>query len=217
MRRVFTLLIFLLYALLPTTQVCAQDLITRKAEITNITEGEAIRGIVPVSGNSLVERFVSWELSFSYAEDTTGTWFLIAESDVPVDDGLLAEWDTTTITDGNYNLRLTISLEEGRRTHFTIQNLQVRNYTPIETNTPIPTATSTPFTNTPQPSKTPTRTLAPTETPFPNSPTPLPTNPIEISTAEISYSLVRGVAGVVTAFLVLFLYSAIRKAVRKSG
>jgi hypothetical protein len=217
MRRVLTQLILLLYALLPVTQVCAQNLNTRKAEITSLAEGEAIRGIVTVSGNTLVERFVSWELNFSYAEDTTGTWFLIAESDETVDDGLLAEWDTTTITDGNYNLRLTISLEEDRRTHFTVQNLRVRNYTPIETNTPIPTTTSTPFTVTPQPSPTPTQTLAPTETPYPNTPTPLPTNPIEISTAEISHSLVRGVAGVLAAFLVLFLYSTMRKAFRKSG
>jgi hypothetical protein len=217
MRRFLTLPLFLLYALFPASLVYAQDLITRKAVITSLADGEAIRGIVPIVGNTLVERFISWELNFSYTEDTTGTWFLVAESDDPVDDNLLAEWDTTTITDGNYSLRLTINLEDDRRTHFTVQNLRVRNYTPIETITPFPTATLTPFTETPQASKTPTRTIALTETPFPNTPTPLPTNPIEISTGEISQSLVRGVAGVLAAFLVIFLYSTLRRAVRKSG
>jgi hypothetical protein len=215
--RLFGLLISAIFFILfLATPASAQDLSTRKAEIASQAAGEAVRGIVPIKGNTLVEGFISWEVTFGYAEDTTGTWFLIDESDEPVEDGLLTNWDTTTITDGIYNLRLTTYLEEGRRTHFTVYDIRVRNYTAIETTTPTPTLTSTPFTETPKPSQTPTITLLPTETPIPDTPTPLPTNPVEISTTDVSFSLMSGVAGVLAAFLIIGMYATIRKWLRKS-
>jgi hypothetical protein len=205
-------LIFLLaIILIPIGGVGAQEIIV-EAEITSPTAGDAIRGIVPVRGTNEVDGFQSWELTFSYTRDTTGTWFFISEGDETITDGTLSEWDTTTLTDGSYNLRLTVFLEGGRRTHFITPDLRVRNYTPIETSTPIPTLTSTPFTVTPKPSLTPTITQSPTET---LTLTPLPTNPIEITNGNVSNSLMRGAAGALAAFLIIGLYTTLRKVFRK--
>ena len=163
-----------------------------------------------------VDGFVSWELNFSYAIDTTGSWYLIAEGDQPVSKGLLAEWDTSTITDGNYQVRLTVFLEGDRRSHFVVPDIRVRNYTAIETLTATPTLTSTPYTLTPQPSQTATLSQTATVTTVPDTPTPLPTNPIEISPFEINTSVARGVLGTLAAFLLMGLYLSLKRVFQRS-
>lgn len=216
MRRLFMLVSLLFLAGIPAWFVHAQGVNERNAEIISQVDGEAVRGIVPIWGNSLVEGFVSWEINYAYADDSTGTWFLVAESDQPVEDDLLGEWDTTRIIDGIYNLRLTIFLEEGRRNHYLVRDLRVRNYTSIETDTPIPTLTETPHTLTVQPNQTATASLQPTGTPLPETPTLLPTNPMEISDSELSYSVVRGMAGTLAIFLLIGLYSTLKRTLIKS-
>lgn len=213
-KRVF-LLITVLLLLIPSSSAIGQVISTRKGEIRSQVDGQAIFGIVPVEGNTLVEGFFSWELNYGFVEDTTGTWFLIAESVEPINDGLLAEWDTTQITDGDYNLRLTLFLEEGRRSHTTVRGLRVRNYSPIETDTPEPTLTSTPYTVTPLPSNTPSPTQIPTATAIPPTITPLPTNSLELPSTALSNSMMRGAAGVLALFIVIGLYTSIKRTLRK--
>jgi len=195
MHRLFLFVTLVFLGLIPTFWVHAQDQNPNQAEITSPTAGDALRGVAVIRGNTDLDDFTSWELTFGYANDTTGTWFFLAEGDEPFQDETLTQWDTTTITDGTYNLRLTIYLSEGRRDHFIVRDLRVRNYTPIETITPTPTLTHTPNTVTPLPSLTPTLTRVPTETAIPATPTPLPTNPVEISNRDLNNSLLRG-AGV---------------------
>ena len=121
----------------------------------------------------------SWEITFSYIEGSTETWFLIDESDLSVTDEMLSEWDTTTISDGNYNLRITIFLERERKTHFIVDNLRVRNYTQVETDTPNPTITISPILETPEYLDDGDNFIAPTQR---LTLTPLPINPIESKT-----------------------------------
>lgn len=216
MRRVSLFILFILITIQIGPLVSAQEQDTSTVEITSLRAGEAIRGIVRIVGNTAVDGFVSWELTFSYTNDTTGTWFIIAEGDELIEDGTLTEWDTTTITDGNYKLRLTVFLEAGRRSHFVLPDIRVRNYTPIETDTSTPTLTPTPFSVTPQPSSSPTITQMPTNTPIPNTPTPLPTNPLVFSASKVSGSLVRGATGAMAFFVIIGLYGTIKKWFRRS-
>jgi len=170
--------------------------------------GQALQGIVPIMGNTAIEGFLSAELSFAYFDDRTGTWFLIAEYSVPVADGILAQWDTTTISDGNYTLRLEVALQNGEQQTVTVAGVRVRNYTPIETNTPTspaPTATSVPG-NTPTPTLTPTVTL----TLPPLTITPLPSNPVQISNQDVLASLGQGALATLGLFAVLGCYGLIR-------
>ena len=215
MRRFVFMILAFMGMSLPASWVTAQSENPTDVKITAPDPGTPLQGIVTIEGNTLVEGFVSWEMSFGYANDSTGTWFLIAEGDEQVTSGELTQWDTTTITDGDYNLRLTVYLQGGRREHDVINNLRVRNYSPIETMTPTPTLTSTPYTETPRPSLTPTKTIQPTETPIPNTPTPLPANPATITQSDINNSLIRGAAGALAAFILIGLYLSIKRMIRR--
>jgi len=202
----------IIFFLLPELSVESQELNPLKADISSPSEGDVVRGIVPILGNSDLEGKRSWEITFSYIEDSTETWFLIDESDLTVTDEILSEWDTTTISDGNYNLRITIFLERERKTHFTVNNLRVRNYSQVETNTPNPTITITPILETPEYLEDKNNFLTPTQR---LTLTPLPKNPIEISNEDLSSNLIRGVAGAFAGFMIIGLYISIRKILDK--
>ena len=163
-------------------------------------QGEVLQGMVTIEGTSDIAGFVSYEVAFAYTGDTTGTWFLIAGSSQPVDSNTLANWDTTTITDGNYSIRLRVTLADGKNVEVILPDLRVRNYTPVETPTPAPTAQ--------QPTQTPTVTQ--TRTPFP-SPTFLPRNPAVLTLVDVSTSLGYGGLGTLFLLIVLGLFFRIRR------
>jgi len=215
MRRLFFVFLTLVLTFIPTLRAIAQSGDSPGAGISAPSLGSPLKGLVTIEGTTAIDGFLSWEITFSYAGDTTGSWFLIAEGDQTITQGELAQWDTNTITDGNYNMRLTIFLEGGRREHFLVTDLRVRNYSPIETVTPTPTLTSTPYTETPRPSMTATVTQLPSETPIPDTPTPLPTNPVIITQNDITNSLTRGAAGAAAAFVLVGLYWSIKRILRR--
>jgi hypothetical protein len=162
--------------------------------------GDALQGKIVIAGTSDAIGFLSSELAFAYPTDPTGTWFLIAQSRVAVQDGSLAEWDTTAITDGNYTLRLRVFLDDGTSFDVLVPDLRVRNYTPVETPTPGPTtATLTPT----LPAVTPTRRI-PTST-------PLPPNPAALTPPRILSSLGYGALAAVVFLLFLYLYNRLRR------
>ena len=212
MRWFYFCFVSIIFFLLPELSVESQELNPRKAEISSPSEGDVVRGIVPILGNSDVEGMRSWEITFSYIEDSTETWFLIDESDLSVTDEMLSEWDTTTISDGNYNLRITIFLERERKTNFIVNNLRVRNYTQVETDTPNPTITISPILETPEYLDDGDSFIVPTQR---LTLTPLPINPIEISKQDLSSNLIRGVAGTFAVFMIIGLYISIRKMLDK--
>jgi len=171
------LLLITFLAAVAAGPVAAQGLVA----IISPQKGEVLQGMVTIRGSSNVSGFLFSEMDFAYNGDTTGTWFLISKNSQPVDSDTLATWDTTTISDGNYNLRMRIYLNDGSHLDAIISDLRVRNYTPVETSTPAPTAI--------KPTLAPTNTLTPT--PFP-SPTLMPDNPVVLTPADISTSLVYG-------------------------
>jgi hypothetical protein len=172
--------------------------------ITAPLPGQALQGDIMISGNTALEGFAASEISFGYTGDSTGTWFLIQYSTLPVADGLLTHWDTTTITDGNYTLRLMLYISDGSQITLIVPGLRVRNYTPVETDTPTPlppSPTSGPGTPLP-PSPTPSVTPIPSATPLPATPTPLPTNPAIISQVDVLTTIGEG-AGIGIGILAL--------------
>ena len=156
--------------------------------------GSALQGIVTVAGFSAIPGFQSAELSFAYLEDPTNTWFLITTSEQWVDEGVLGTWDTTTISDGEYTLRLRINLQDNTFLEAFLSGLRVRNYTPIETSTPAPTLVAA----------SPTASPTMTSTPHP-TPTSLPQNPAAISHSEVAGSMLFGASTVVLVVLVFRL------------
>ena len=172
--------------------------------------GEALQGVVTITGSADLPDLVSMEVSFAYHDDPSHTWFLIAESQQPVTSGTLATWDTTTITDGDYDLRLLVHLKDGTAQQVVISGLRVRNYTPVETSTPQPaaaaTAAATAVTDTP---------LPPTATPIPPTPTPFSPNPAQLSQVDYLSGLALGGIVVLVLFVGMGVYVTMRKRVRK--
>ncbi len=164
--------------------------------------GSAVQGSVTISGMTDLADFQSAEVSFSYSDAQPESWFLIQQLPAPQKEGPLAVWDTTTIADGNYRLRLQVFQSNGKMVESFISGLRVRNYTPVETNTPTSlsaqTATHAPQTPSPIP-----LTATPRSTP-----TPLPPNPAQLQPTNLVLSLALGVGITALIFILLALYQS---------
>lgn len=170
--------------------------------------GEAVQGLVQIIGNTDIEGFASSELAFSFSSDQTQTWFLIKDSSQPVRNDVLGEWDTSTLTDNTYTLRLTVFRKEGEPILVIVEEIRVRNYSPIETATP----TITPVNGSDEPEESTPTPLLPTSAPPPKATlTPLAKNPAELSPAQIKSSTIRGGILAVLFLIFLGLYSAARR------
>lgn len=185
-------------AAIPATS--AEKQISAEVAVQSPRPGEAVQGVVPVIGNTDIDGFQSYELAFAFAEDATETWFPIHSSTQPVANDLLGEWNTTTLTDGTYSIRMRVEISEGEAITILVEGLRVRNYSPIETDTPAPTAT-------PDPGEPATPTL----TPIPPTPTAFPSNPVELPASRISASLLGGVLGAAALMGLLALYRIMRR------
>lgn len=160
--------------------------------------GEALQGLVNITGMTDVAGFRKMEAAFSYGAGGDGTWFLIGQSDQPVRDGTLATWDTSTIADGIYQLRIRVETEDDEVVEVLVKDLRVRNYTPVETNTPPPEELTA------QPEIVlPVSTVIPT-------PTSLPPNPASVTMPRLAFSIVQGVVFVFVIFMIIGIYGASR-------
>lgn len=168
--------------------------------------GALLRGVVDIKGTAQSE----WDLSFSYRDNPTDTWFLLAQSKEPVSSGMLASWDSTSVSDGIFVLRLRLLTLNGFQ-NFAV-TVRVGNQLPDETETSTPTpvtflaltetTTPTQF-NLPEVETTPTLLVLPNRLPA------LPANPAVLNPQDIFFNLGKGVLGVLVVFgfagFVLFL------------
>ena len=104
------------------------------ADVTRPQPGEAIFGLITIEGSAAHPSFVYYDISFAYQPNPSDTWFPIMQPiQTPITDGRLGIWDTTGITDGNYQLRLIVWLENGKSLEAVVNDLRIRNTTPTET------------------------------------------------------------------------------------
>ncbi len=173
--------------------------------------GQALQGSLSILGAIAAPGFVRFELQFGYHNDPTGAWFLIAEGETLPENEILAEWDTGSLTDGIYDLRLVVYREDGQQV-YRVPAVRVRNYTAVETSTPTPvtpTATTRPG-DTPVPTITPTATATPPPSATPSL-TPLPPNPGEIGRNDLLRSLGNGALLATGAFALIGVYALLRR------
>ena len=91
--------------------VAAQD--SASLAITSPAPEEVLRGEVTITGSTDIPNFIFAQLDFAYAANPTNTWFNIQTFSQPIADSTLAVWNTTSISDGDYVLRLRVTLEDG--------------------------------------------------------------------------------------------------------
>lgn len=183
-------------------------------QIISPKEGQALQGSIPVVVDTTTANFQGVELTFGYMDDPTETWFWIYQGIQPVTGTMLVLWDTSTLTDGDYKLRLQVNYSDGSQRSVIVENLRVRNYTPIETNTPAPpTSTSLAPTNTataPVPAAVQTAAPIPTQAPASDR-----ANPLSISRESVLSSAGLGTLTVFGLFALGLLYHAARTLRRK--
>ena len=175
--------------------------------ITSPGAGSVLRGQVQINGRMNVTDFSSAELAFSYSgSNSTEAWFIIQTFSQPQPDSSLTAWDTTSLSDGDYALRLRVFHSDNSFEDVIVSNLQVRNDLPEPTETPLPDIAAL------QPTSQPSTTENP---PTPGliypSPTPLPQNPAEVTTSSIYNTFGRGALSALALFAVFSLILRLRK------
>jgi hypothetical protein len=160
--------------------------------ILSPADGQYVSGIVQIVGTTQVPNFASSELDFAFPADPTQTWFVLQTASLPVTKDTVASWDTTLITDGDYVLRLRVTLLDGS-VRDAIVTVRVRNYTPLPTPSPAVTPTQPPVLLIPTAMIiVATETLTLTPPPPIHTPTALPPNPVVITSTAIFSGFWRG-------------------------
>lgn len=178
--------------------------------LTSPQSGDILRGQVEIFGQMDVPNFSSAELSFSFsASDSADAWFTIQTFPQPKTDSLLAVWDTTSVTDGDYTLHLRVYFQDGTSQDAAITDLKIRNDVVLPTETPMEAfQVSTPLIDQPQavtPLPLPTQTLAFTQ------PTPLPQNPASLDKDSVYSTFGRGALIALVAFVLISIFLRLRK------
>lgn len=176
--------------------------------ITSPAPDEILRGQVTITGKVDGPSFASAQLDFAYASNPTDTWFTIQAFSQPVGESSLANWDTTSITDGDYVLRLRVNLEDGTFQDVTVPVKIGNDLAPTPTTAATATLDEssallpTPFLLAASPT--------PTEVPRP-TPTALPPNPVSLGQSQIYLSLGRGALVILGLFVLAGIIIRVRR------
>ena len=165
-------LLGLTVTLAPVTPATAQD--TNSSKITAPKDGDSLFGLVNILGTASNPNMQRYTLQFDFQESQPEQWFPIAGPITQqVKDGVLGQWNTTSVPDGRYQIRLRVVLRDGTVLEDKVQNLHVSNKQPTALPTVLPTATivKTPTNPTPGPSSTPLIQQPPSNTLRPAIPT----------------------------------------------
>ena len=179
---------------------------TADISITSPKPGDILRGQVDIVGNMNVPNFASAELAFSYASNPADSWFTIQTFSQPVQEPVIAVWDTTALTDGDYILHLRVLLQDGSSQDVVVSDLKIRNDVPLPTVSPTTTLPAQFSTSLPAPTIQPVTAL-PT---FP-SPTSLPANPASVTSTSIYSNFGRGALITLVLFAFFSLILRLRK------
>ena len=188
--------------------IAAQDI--PAVAITSPMPGDILRGVVAITGRVDDPNFLSAQLDFAYASGSADTWFTLQTFAQPLPDSNLTNWDTLSITDGEYTLRLRLNRTDGSSQDVSVP-VSVQNDVPIATPTVAPTSTPVPEIEVQVP--TPFLLAAsptPTEPP-PSTPTALPANPVSLDQSAIYKSLGRGALVILGLFTLAGIILRLRR------
>ena len=198
------------------TPTSTPTLAEHEISISSPGGGESLQGVVNVAGAVRSARLVSYEVAFAYQSNPTQTWFLIGQGSSPVEQEALARWDTTTISDGVYRLRVQMFLSDGQVMESFVEGLRVRNYSLVETSTPAPTGQIATIEALPAARAT----VTPSSTPLPEfvaserTAAPQATNAAAVSADRLAFSAGMGMALVAAAMGLGVLYFGLKALLR---
>jgi hypothetical protein len=176
--------------------------------ISSPKEGEILQGNIYIEGTISGSTFQFAEISFQYQDSQSSNWFQIGTIDTPIVDDTIVVWDTSTIADGIYRIRVVAHYENDRVQEAIINNLDIRNYTPLDTvpnEEPETVQTDDPIN---QSLLTPTVTMIAV-------PTPMPQNEMVVSRTQFFLTLLQGAIFGVLLLVAIVIFVIIRR--RKIG
>lgn len=108
------------------------------AVLTAPPEGASLFGPVNIIGTAYHPAGINrYTLEYDLASEPGDQWVPVQEQVAQqVQDGVLGTWNTSSVPDGVYRLRLQVYLDDGTYAEANISNLRVRNSPP----TPVPTS-----------------------------------------------------------------------------
>ncbi|MBO37116.1 MAG: hypothetical protein CL612_04700 [Anaerolineaceae bacterium] len=127
--------------------------------ITNPKEGDLIDDKVQIIGTVGNAEFDHYELHFALYPNPTNTWFpIVLSGTIPVINGVLGQWETNGISNGQYIIQLSVfDSEENLMAKTRVNNISINSEQTFSPQTAIPTVTDTDTPN-----------FSPTTTPVPN-------------------------------------------------
>jgi hypothetical protein len=106
--------------------------------------GSQVAGYITIVGSASHPRFLQYALEWGPDPNPGNLWYpLMPPRNQPVINGGLGSWDTRTVQDGFYQVRLHVWLNDGTETYGIVTGLHVSNNRP----TAVPTLTATPKPN----------------------------------------------------------------------
>ena len=104
-------------------------------------ETEVVQGVIEIQGTAVHPEF--WKYELAAAPFGTQNWFNLGVSESQVQSNVLGAWDTRTVPDGVYTLRLRVVRQDGNFDEYFTQRVQVANSQPVATPTLVATLTPT--------------------------------------------------------------------------
>src|SRR5262249_31599353 len=100
--------------------------------------GNIVAGNVQILGSAIHPQFLQYQVEYGPDPNPSNLWFPATSAvTTPILNGLLGIWNTTTVQDSKYQLRLRVYLRDGTLLTTVINNITVQN----QVNTPIPSPT----------------------------------------------------------------------------
>ncbi len=109
--------------------------------IDSPASNDTVSGIVEIRGAASAPGMMRFRVEFGYDPDPTGTWFLIREGTEPAQNGPLAVWDTTSVSEGEYALRLAAYFTDGSIREVITRGLHLRRENPPTANSSVEAVT----------------------------------------------------------------------------
>jgi hypothetical protein len=107
-----------------------------QAAITSPVDGQEIAGTLTISGSASHPEFTRYELAFGPDPNPKDAWQVFGENNQQIANNVLGAWNTTTVADGTYMLRLRVVRKDSNYSEAFVRGLQVRNQQPTKTPTP---------------------------------------------------------------------------------
>ena len=129
----------------PARSVAAPLAQDRIAAITAPTDGQELHGAVTITGSANHPEFDRFELAFGPEPNPNDAWQVFSTVKQPAANTTLGVWDTGSVGDGTYSLRLRVVRKDSNYDEAFVRGLRVVNQQPRGTPTPlIPEATFPP-------------------------------------------------------------------------